>query len=305
MQRIRTVLALAIASALAAAAVATASTTARSDGGKNIVETAIAAGQFTTLASLLEKAGLADTLATGGPYTVFAPTDAAFAKVPAATLDKLAAKPALLKSVLLYHVVAGGVTSGDIVKLSSAKTLEGESVSIKVDGGSVFVDRAKVTTPDVMASNGVIHVIDSVLIPKSITTLPAKNLVQTAVAAGQFKTLASLLQKAGLAGTLQGKGPFTVFAPTDAAFAKVPKATLSALAKNKAKLRAVLLYHVVKGKVTAAQAMKLRSAKTLEGKSLPIRVKGGKVLVGGATVVKADVAASNGVIHVINKVLIP
>ena len=132
-----------------------------------------------------------------------------------------------------------------------------------------------------------------------------KNLVQTAVAAGQFTTLASLLQKAGLAGTLQGKGPFTVFAPTDAAFARVPKATLAALAGNRAKLRAVLLYHVLKGKVTAAQAMKLHSAKTLEGKSLPIRVSGGKVIVGGATVTRADVMASNGVIHVINKVLIP
>jgi uncharacterized surface protein with fasciclin (FAS1) repeats len=135
--------------------------------------------------------------------------------------------------------------------------------------------------------------------------LGEQNLVQTAVAAGQFKTLASLLTKAGLVGTLQGKGPFTVFAPTDAAFAKVPKATLAALAKNRAKLRAVLLYHVVKGKVTAAQAMKLHSAKTLEGKSLSIEVSGGKVLVGGATVIKPNVMASNGVIHVINKVLIP
>jgi uncharacterized surface protein with fasciclin (FAS1) repeats len=139
----------------------------------------------------------------------------------------------------------------------------------------------------------------------SSTSQDGKNIVQTAIAAGQFKTLASLLGKAGLAGTLQGKGPFTVFAPTDAAFAKVPKSTLAALAANKAKLRAVLLYHVVKGKVTAAQAMKLRSAKTLNGKSLAIRISGGKVLVGGATVAKADVTASNGVIHVINKVLTP
>jgi len=133
----------------------------------------------------------------------------------------------------------------------------------------------------------------------------SSNLVQTAVAAGQFQTLASLLTKAGLVTALEGKGPYTVFAPTDAAFAKVPKTTLAALAKDKAKLRAVLLYHVVKGKVTAAQAMKLRSAKTLNGKTLTIRVSGGKVLVGGATVVKADVTASNGVIHVINRVLIP
>jgi len=110
---------------------------------------------------------------------------------------------------------------------------------------------------------------------------------------------------AGLTGTLEGKGPFTVFAPTDAAFAKVPKATLASLAKNKAKLRAVLLYHVVKGRVTAAQAMKLHTAKTVEGQSLPIKVSGGMVIVGGATVIKANVFASNGVIHVINKVLIP
>ena len=132
-----------------------------------------------------------------------------------------------------------------------------------------------------------------------------QNIVQTAIAAGQFNTLASLLTKAGLVDTLSTGGPFTVFAPTDAAFAKVPKATLAALGKDKAKLRAVLLYHVVKGKVTAAQAMKLRSAKTLQGKSLTIRVSGGKVVVGGATVTKAGVSASNGVIHVINKVLIP
>ena len=132
-----------------------------------------------------------------------------------------------------------------------------------------------------------------------------KNIVQTAVAAGQFTTLVSLVKKAGLAGTLSGMGPFTVFAPTDAAFAKVPKATLTALGNNKAKLRAVLLYHVLKGRVTAAQAMKVSSAKTLNGKSLTIRVSGGKVIVGGATVVKANIRASNGIIHVINKVLIP
>jgi transforming growth factor-beta-induced protein len=307
MKRIRTAFALLVVAALAAAALgasASASTSSRSDGDKNIVQTAVSAGQFTTLASLLTQAGLVETLSTGGPFTVFAPTDAAFAKVPKATLDALAKNPALLKSVLLYHVVPGRVTAADVVKLSSAKTLEGSSVAIKTDGGSVYIDKAKVTTPDIMASNGVIHVIDSVLIPKSVAA-PEKNIVKTAVAAGQFKTLASLLTKAGLANVLQGKGPFTVFAPTDAAFAKVPKATLAALAKNKAKLRAVLLYHVVKGKVTAAQAMKLHSAKTLNGKSVKIRVSGGKVRVGGATVIKANVSASNGVIHVINKVLIP
>src|SRR4051794_38847799 len=132
-----------------------------------------------------------------------------------------------------------------------------------------------------------------------------KNIVQTAVAAGQFKTLVALVKQAGLAGALTGKGPLTVFAPTDAAFAKVPKATLAALGKDKAKLKAVLLYHVVAGKVTAAQVMKLTTATTLNGQSVTIKVKGGKVYVDKAQVVTADVAASNGVIHVINKVLIP
>lgn len=308
MKRIWTTIGLLVVAAVAAAALgasASGSSASRSSADQNIVQTAIAAGQFNTLASLLTKAGLVDTLSTGGPFTVFAPTDAAFAKVPKATLDALTENPAQLKSVLLYHVVPDRVAAADVIKLTSAKTLEGRSVAIKVVDGSVYIDMAKVTTPDVTASNGVIHVIDSVLIPKAAPATPAKNIVQTAIAAGQFKTLASLLTKAGLAVTLQGKGPFTVFAPTDAAFAKVPKATLAALGKDKAKLRAVLLYHVVKGKVTAAQAMKLRSAKTLQGKSLSIRVSGGKVLVGGATVTKADVTASNGVIHVINKVLIP
>jgi uncharacterized surface protein with fasciclin (FAS1) repeats len=131
------------------------------------------------------------------------------------------------------------------------------------------------------------------------------NIVQTAAQAGQFKTLVSLVKKAGLAGTLAGKGPYTVFAPTDAAFKKVPTKTLNALAKDKAKLKAVLLYHVVKGRVPASKVVKLKSAKTLEGSSVSIRVKNGSVYVGGAKVVTADVKASNGIIHVINKVLIP
>jgi len=131
------------------------------------------------------------------------------------------------------------------------------------------------------------------------------KIVQTAAAAGQFKTLVKLVKQAGLAGALQSKGPFTVFAPTDAAFAKVPKATLEALAKDKAKLRAVLLYHVAKGKLTAAKVIKLHSIKTLNGQSLKVRVNHGTVTIGGARVIKADIGASNGVIHVINQVLIP
>lgn len=131
------------------------------------------------------------------------------------------------------------------------------------------------------------------------------NIVETAVTAGQFTTLVSLVKKAGLASTLSGKGPFTVFAPTDAAFAKVPKSTLAALGKDKAKLKAVLLYHVASGKLTASKVVNLTSVKTLQGQSAKVRVSSGKVFVDGARVTTPDVMSSNGVIHVINKVLIP
>jgi uncharacterized surface protein with fasciclin (FAS1) repeats len=132
-----------------------------------------------------------------------------------------------------------------------------------------------------------------------------KDIVETAVKAGRFNTLASLLKKAGLVKTLKGKGPYTVFAPTDAAFAKVPQATLDELGRDKAKLRSVLLYHVAERKLTAAKIVKRRSIKTLNGQRLRIRVRGETVRVGGARVTTADIGASNGVIHAINKVLIP
>ncbi len=133
-----------------------------------------------------------------------------------------------------------------------------------------------------------------------------KNIVQTAAAAGQFTTLIKLAKQAGLAGALSGPGPLTVFAPTDAAFAKVPKKTLAALAKNKAQLRRVLLYHVISGEFMASQVVGLKSAKTLANETVRISVRGGGVYLNkNVRVVKTDIAASNGVIHVVNAVLIP
>ena len=137
------------------------------------------------------------------------------------------------------------------------------------------------------------------------TRAAEKDIVDTAVAAGNFKTLAKLLTDAGLVDTLKGAGPFTVFAPTDDAFAKVPKATLEALGKDKEKLKAVLTYHVVPGKVTAAQVTKLKDAKTVQGQSVKISMMGDTVMIDNAHVVKADIMASNGVIHVIDSVLLP
>ena len=132
-----------------------------------------------------------------------------------------------------------------------------------------------------------------------------KDIVDTAVAAGSFKTLAAALQAAGLVETLKGKGPFTVFAPTDEAFAKLPAGTVEALLKDKEKLTQILLYHVVAGKVTAADVVKLKSAKTVQGSSAKITVRKGKVMVDKANVVKTDIMTSNGVIHVIDTVILP
>ena len=136
--------------------------------GKDIVDTAVGAGQFKTLAAALGAAGLVETLKGAGPFTVFAPTDAAFAKLPAGTVEMLL-KPenkAKLTAILTYHVVAGKVMAADVVKVTSAKTLQGGSVAVKVTGGKVTIDAANVVTTDIEASNGVIHVIDTVLMPK-------------------------------------------------------------------------------------------------------------------------------------------
>jgi uncharacterized surface protein with fasciclin (FAS1) repeats len=274
---------------------------AKATGGSDIVDTAIAAGKFKTLAAALKAAGLVDALKGSGPFTVFAPTDDAFAKLPAGTVEALL-KPEnkeKLVSILTYHVVSGKVMAKD-VKTSSSPTLNGQQVDLKVEGG-VTVDGAKVSAADVVASNGVIHVIDSVILPSD------KDIVTTAVEAGSFKTLAMLLDKAGLVDALKGKGPFTVFAPTDEAFAKLPKETLAMLLKpeSKDKLAAILKFHVVEGRVFASTAAKGATAKTLEGDSVTTQTSSGKVMVQNATVVKADIDASNGVIHVIDTVMLP
>jgi uncharacterized surface protein with fasciclin (FAS1) repeats len=134
-------------------------------GTKDILDTAVAAGKFKTLAAAVQAAGLAETLKGSGPFTVFAPTDEAFAKLPEGTVDALLKDKAKLTAILTYHVVPGKVTAKDVAKITSAKTVEGDSVAIKVEGGKVLVNNARVIMPDVMASNGVIHVIDTVLLP--------------------------------------------------------------------------------------------------------------------------------------------
>ncbi|MBA3976443.1 MAG: Nex18 symbiotically induced protein [Candidatus Solibacter sp.] len=133
----------------------------------DIVDTAVSAGQFKTLVTAVKAAGLVDTLKSAGPFTVFAPTDDAFAKLPAGTVESLLANPEKLKQVLLYHVVAGKVMAADVVRIKSAKTVQGSSATVKVKGGSVMIDGANVIRTDILTANGVIHVIDSVILPRN------------------------------------------------------------------------------------------------------------------------------------------
>ncbi len=274
---------------------------------KDIVDTAVAAGKFTKLAAALQAAGLVDTLKGTGPFTVFAPTDDAFAKIPQDKLDALLKDKAALGAILKAHVVGGKVMAADVTKMTSATTLNG-TFAVKASADGVQIGNAKVLSTDIECSNGVIHVIDTVLMPddKGAAAAPAKlDLLGTAEKAGNFKTLAKLVVDAGLADTLKGPGPFTIFAPTDEAFAKIDKKTLDALAADKNKLAAVLKYHVVSGKVMAADVVKLKTAKTVNGKEVKITADKSGVVIDKSKVVTADIECSNGVIHVIDTVLMP
>ena len=269
---------------------------------QDIVQTAVSAGSFKTLVAAVQAAGLVETLKGDGPFTVFAPTDEAFAKLPKGTVENLL-KPEnkkTLQAILTYHVVSGKVTADKVVGLKNAKTVNGQLVDITANSKGVKLDNANVVKTDIMTSNGVIHVIDRVIMPST------KNIVETADEAGSFGTLLAAAKAAGLAGVLSGDGPFTVFAPTDEAFQALG-GTVNELLKpeNKHKLQEILKYHVVKGRVFARDAVTAGSAKTLEGGSVQIGIEGGRLTANNAQILMTDIDASNGVIHVIDGVLLP
>lgn len=282
---------------------------------KNIVDIAVEDGRFTTLVAAVQAAGLAETLSSEGPFTVFAPTDDAFAALPEGTLDSLLLpeNKQQLTDILLYHVVPGKVMAADVAGLdgkTADTALEGKQIAIKVDMGSVYLnENVKVITTDIEASNGVIHVIDAVLLPPSEEAAQGKmDIVDTAINDGRFTTLVTAVQAADLVDTLKGEGPFTVFAPTDEAFAALPEGTLDSLLlpENKQQLTDILLYHVVPGKVMSSDVVDLTSAPTVLGKDATIKVEDGKVFLNDKTqIIITDIETSNGVIHVIDSVLLP
>ncbi|MFT5424699.1 MAG: transforming growth factor-beta-induced protein [Phycisphaerales bacterium] len=268
----------------------------------DIIEVASGNENFSTLVAAIKAADLVEALRGDGPFTVFAPTNDAFAKLPKGTVETLL-KPEnkkTLQAVLMYHVVPGRAFAEDVVGQKTWATLGGQRVDIKVAGKNVKIDGAKITATDLETSNGVIHVIDSVIMPET------KSIPEVAAAAGSFGTLLAAIEAAGLSETLMGEGPFTVLAPTDEAFAALGD-TVGELLKpeNRAKLAGILTYHVLSGRVYADQVVTLDSAPTVEGSSVSISTKGNSVYLDEAKVIKADIEASNGVIHVINKVILP
>ena len=289
----------------------------------DIVDTAVAAGSFNTLVAAVQAAELVDTLKGEGPFTVFAPTDEAFAKIDKATLDSLLADPkGQLAQILLYHVVPGKVMAASVMDGMEADTAQGGKVKFTVKDGAVMINDAMIVSTDIEASNGVIHVIDTVIMPPAAEAeaMPAeaamgdmKDIVDTAVAAGSFTTLVAAVQAAELVDTLKGEGPFTVFAPSDEAFAALPEGTVASLLEDpKGALTNILLYHVVSGKVMAADVLGMdgKEVETVGGGKFTIMLDGDKVMLKDAAgnmipVSSTDIEVSNGVIHVIDGVLMP
>ncbi len=283
---------------------------------KNIVELAQATPSLSILVEAVVAADLASTLSGAGPFTVFAPTDAAFAELLTElkiTKAALLADKALLTSVLTYHVVAKKVVAADIPFGTDIKTLQGQTINID-KATTTITDasgrKSKITQTDILATNGVVHLIDKVILPKAAPAVPTKNIVELAQATSSLSILVEAVVAADLASTLSGAGPFTVFAPTDAAFAALLAelgVTKAALLADKALLTKVLTYHVVSGKVLKAGIPFGTPITTVQGETITIDTSA--VITDArarkSQITATDILATNGVVHLIDKVILP
>jgi transforming growth factor-beta-induced protein len=274
----------------------------------DIVDIASGIDDFSILVSALQEADLVTTLQSEGPFTVFAPTNDAFVDLLTQldiTAEQLLAHPQL-SDVLLFHVVSGKVMSTDLSDGMMATTVQGEQLNVDLSNG-VKINMSTVTTADVEATNGVIHIIDKVLVPDTFVLTPITNdIVDIALGNDDFSMLVSLLQQANLVSTLQSEGPFTVFAPTNAAFEDLLAAldiTASDL-MSQPDLAKVLLYHVVSGKVMSTELADDIDVATVNGNTIRVDLSNG-VMINSSNVVLADLEATNGVVHVIDSVLVP
>ena len=277
---------------------------AMADSSEDIPTNATNTGVHDTLVDALVQADLVSTLQGDGPFTVFAPTDQAFADagINLSTFDT-DEEIAVLTDILLYHVyTAGAVYAADVTDGLTVAMANGDDASFTVTDGTVMIGDATVTTADVMASNGVIHVIDKVLMPPADLV----DIAAVAMSTGMHDSLVAALVKADLVSTVQGDGPFTVFAPTDQAFTNAGIDLDSFTTDEEiAALTNILLYHVYSGAVNAANVTDGLAVQMVNGDYAQFTVTEGTVMIEDATVTAADVMASNGVIHVIDKVLMP
>lgn len=270
----------------------------------DIVATALTNHVFTELAGLAVDAGLVQAL-RGGPFTVFAPTDMAFDKLPLDMLHAVQDSPAnadgvtLLQTVLLHHVVDGAISPDQLAE-GELTTLAGDKLTVTKVGDQFFVDGNPVG-PGVEATNGWVYVMSDVLVPSLGTIVDAAVALQDCC----FGTLVALVTQAGLVETLSGDGPFTVFAPADAAFEALPAATVRAVTSNDALLTTVLTHHVVAGKITTDQLTDGMELKTVAGDTLKVTIVDGVINIDGNPILVQNVQASNGVIHVMGAVLVP
>ena len=278
-----------------------------------IVDAAIANGNFATLVTALQATGLDATLAdTSSKFTVFAPTDAAFALLGQETIDALLADTDTLSDILTYHVYAGEVNAATAISLAGTivEMVSGDALALSLQGDFLLVNTVTVTATDIQTDNGIIHVIDAVLLPPEDMITPTANIVETAVANGSFKTLVAALQATELDAVLADESAtFTVFAPTDAAFALIGEETISTLLNNTDALSNILLQHVISGAAVNAVTAYSLSGTMVETASmaeigLNINSTTDMLMFGGANIVMKDIYTTNGVIHVIDAVIV-
>jgi uncharacterized surface protein with fasciclin (FAS1) repeats len=255
-----------------------------------------------TLEAVVGLAGLDGALDSPGAFTVFAPTDAAFALVPQPIIDALIADPTgILTFILTYHVVPSVALSTDLSDGMVITTLSGVDVNVSIINGSVFINHAQVIVADIVTDNGVVHVIDAVIAPGII----ANNVWEIIEGSPVHTILETGVLAAGLDGTLQDDYFFTVFAPTDAAFGALPAGTIESLIANPAALTNVLLYHAVGNEVPANSLVDGQNIEMLQGDNTTITLGMGGAMINNANIIATDLNAWNGIIHVIDAVLLP
>jgi uncharacterized surface protein with fasciclin (FAS1) repeats len=278
-----------------------------------IVDAAISNGNFTTLVTALQATGLDSTLSdTSSTFTVFAPTDDAFALLGDETINALLADTDTLSNILTYHVISGEVDASTAISLAGTTVgmVNGDSIGLSLSGDNLLVNTATVVTTDIQTDNGIIHVIDAVLLPPTAMMEPTSNIVETAVANGSFTTLVAALQATELDAVLADESStFTVFAPTDAAFALIGEATINTLLANTDVLRSILLQHVIPEiAVDSVTAYSLNGAMVATASTaeiaLSINSSTDMLMFGGANIVMKDIHTTNGIIHVIDAVIV-